>query len=210
MNRFLTRLGLLSTCVLLLAAGCNSQNPLSDLSQSRVDESACGLWQTEDEAVLLQIRKEPLSKNLPLTEFALVNMAEGKQTDVVRMVGFPTTIGDRNYFNLSVPSVMTNYLNLSSPIKDRLVLAQLATDAEIRKLFASIHGYGLVKYSVTEDFLYVFLPEEEYIAESIKAGEIKGSGSVIKDSAENVAAFFLTHDAQLFPDNLRICFKRLN
>ena len=169
--------------------GVESNRPLSDPRQARIDERPVGTWRAiiQDKTYFLHVGTGNIVGQSNWMELVLVNSGEKPSFYLHHRIGFPSTVGDKSFFNAANTSLQIPQLRGS----------------KTEELISSVERYDIFKYTVTEDYLDVWAADQEFVREAIQAGKIKGSGATIDDTTENLIRFIESSDPQLFNNSIR-------
>ncbi|MDP6543778.1 MAG: hypothetical protein QGH60_07265 [Phycisphaerae bacterium] len=170
--------------------GITSSRPLSDPLKAKIDQRLIGTWRTviRGETYYFHIGAGNILGKLNWMELALVKPGKKKPAFYMRhFIGFPTIIGDKNYFNIGYTSKLIPQLRGSKP----------------EELIASVDRYDIFQYKLDGDHLDILAPDQKFIRSSIKAGKIKGKDAKANDTAENLREFIKSVGKKMFPKKFR-------
>ncbi len=169
--------------------GLESPRPLSDPLQAQIDERVVGTWRAtiDGKTYYLHVGTGNIVGQSNWMELVLVNQGEKPSFYLHHRVGFSTTLGDKNFFNVANTSKTMSQLRGSTT----------------EQLMSSVAKYEVFKYTLTEDYLDVLAVDQKFVRESIEAGTIKGSGATIDDTSENIIHFIESSAPKLFTKNVR-------
>ncbi len=170
--------------------GVTTSRPLSDPLKAELDPRLIGTWRTiiRGNAYFFHIGAGNILGKLNWMELVLVKPGTKRPEFYMRhFIGFPTKIGDVTYFNVGYQPKMIPQLRGATP----------------EQVTASVDRYDIFLYKLEGDTLDIFAPNQRFIREAIKAGKIKGSGSKIEDTPENVIKFIKASGKTLFPRKFR-------
>jgi hypothetical protein len=102
-------------------------------------------------------------------------------------ISYPTTIGDKNYFNIGYTAKLVPQLRGTKP----------------QELIASVDRYDIFQYKFVGDTLEILAPDQKFIRTSIKAGKIKGKDAKTDDTSENIIKFIKSVGQKMFPKKFR-------
>jgi len=166
--------------------GITSSRPLSDPMETKIDQRLIGTWRTviRNETYYFHIGAGNILGKLNWMELVLVKPGKKKPAFYMRhFVGFPTIIGDKNYFNIGYTSKLVPQLRGAKP----------------KDLIASVDRYDIFQYKFVGDTLEILAPDQKFIRTSIKAGKIKGKDAKIDDTVEKLLAFMKSIGKKMFP-----------
>jgi hypothetical protein len=166
--------------------GITSSRPLSDPMQAKIDKRLIGSWRTviRNETYYFHIGAGNILGKLNWMELVLVKPGKKKPAFYMRhFVGFPTIIGDKNYFNIGYTSKLVPQLRGSKP----------------EELIASVDRYDIFQYKFVGDKLEILAPDQKFMRTSIKTGKIKGKDAKTDDTVENLLAFIKSVGQKMFP-----------
>ena len=169
--------------------GVESNRPLSDPSQAKIDERPVGTWQAvlDGKTYFLHAGTGNIVGQSNWMELVLVHPGEKPSFYLHHKIGFACTIGETSFFNVANLSVLISQLRDSKP----------------EELTSSVERYDIFKYDVTEDYLDVWPADQNFVREAIEAGKIKGSGTTIDDTTENLIRFIESSTEKLWGKNVR-------
>ncbi len=168
--------------------GVVTAQPLADPLKAEIDERPTGTWRAtiQEKTYYLHVGSGGIVGQANWMELILVNQGEKHSFYLHHRVGYTCTIGDQNYFHVA---------NMSKEI------SQLR-GVKAEELISSVERYSIMKYDVTEDTLDVWSADQKLVREAIEAGEIKGSGENLDDTAENVRRFIESAGPKLWRKNV--------
>jgi len=166
-----------------------SNRPLSDPHQAKIDERTVGTWRAtiQDRTYYLHVGTGNIVGQSNWMELVLVNQAEKPSFYLYHKIGFPSTLGDQSFFNVASLSIRISQLRGS----------------KTEELMSAVGRYDIYKYAVGEDYLDVWPTDQKFVRESIEAGKIKGNGATIDDTTENLIRFIESSSPKLFGENVR-------
>lgn len=170
--------------------GVTSSRPLSDPLKAKIDQRIIGTWRTviRGQTYYFHIGAGNILGKLNWMEVALVKTGKKKPDFYMRhFVGFPTAIGDDNYFNVGYFSKLIPQLRGAKP----------------EEVVASVDRYDIFYYKLTGDTLDISAPDQKLIRAAIKEGKIKGSDAKVDDTRENLIQFIKSSGRKLFPRAFR-------
>jgi len=169
--------------------GVESKRPLSDPHKAAIDERPVGTWRAviQEKTYFLHVGTGNIVGQSNWMELVLVNPGDKPTFYVYHKVGFPSKIGEMNFFNVANMSVL---------------IAQLR-GSKTEELISSVERYDVLKYEVTDEFLDVWPADQKVMRAAIEAGEVKGSDATIDDTAENLTRFIEASAAKLFTNKVR-------
>jgi len=169
--------------------GVESSCPLSDPHQAKIDERTVGTWRAiiKEKTYYLHVGTGNVVGKSNWMELVLVNPGEKPTFYLHHKIGFPNTIGENSFFNIA---------NLS------MLISQLR-GSKTEDLMSSVGRWDIFKYDVTEEYLDVWAPDQDFVRESIKAGKIKGTDASIDDTTENLIRFIESSAPKLFVKKVR-------
>ena len=155
--------------------GVESNRPLSDPRQAKIEERVVGTWRgtIQGKPYFLHVGIGNIVGQSNWMELVMVKQAEKPSFYMYHKIGFPSTIGDKCFFNVANVSKLIPQLRGS----------------KTEELISSVARYDIYKYEVTEDYLDIWAANQKFVRESIKAGKIKGTDATIDDTAENLIRF---------------------
>ena len=170
--------------------GITSSRPLSDPMKAKIDPRLIGTWRSviRGETYYFHIGAGNIMGKLDWMEVVLVKPGKKKPAFYMRhFVGFPTIIGDKNYFNIGYTSKLVPQLRGAKP----------------DELIASVDRYDVFQYEFVGDNLDIMAPNQKFIRTSIKGGKIKGSDAKVDDTIENLLAFIKSVGKKMFTTKFR-------
>ena len=170
--------------------GITSSRPLSDPLKGGIDQRLIGTWRTviRGETYYFHIGAGNILGKLNWMELALVKPGKAKPKFYMRhFIGFPTIIGDNNYFNIGYTSKLIPQLRGAKP----------------EELIASVDRYDIFQYKLVGDHLDILAPDQKFMRASIKAGKIKGKDAKTDDTSENIIEFIKSVGQKMFPKKFR-------
>ena len=170
--------------------GITSSRPLSDPLKGEIDQRLIGTWRTviRGETYYFHIGAGNILGKLNWMELALVKPGKKKPAFYMRhFIGFPTIIGDNNYFNIGYTSKLIPQLRGAKP----------------EEVIASVDRYDIFQYKLDGDNLDILAPDQKFIRTSIKAGKIKGKDAKADDTSENLIKFIKSVGQKMFPKKFR-------
>jgi len=170
--------------------GITSARPLSDPLKGGIDQRLIGTWRSviRGETYFFHIGAGNIMGKLNWMEVVLVKPGKKKPAFYMRhFVGFPTIIGDDNYFNIGYTSKLVPQLRGDKP----------------EAVIASVDRYDIFQYKFNGDHLDILAPDQKFIRTSIKAGKIKGSNAKADDTSENLIKFIKSVGKKMFPRKFR-------
>jgi len=170
--------------------GVGSTRPLSDPLKAEIDQRFIGTWRTviRGDTYFFHVGEGNILGKLNWTEFALVKMGKKKRTFYVRhFIGFPTTIGDRTFFNVGYTTKLIPQLRGATP----------------EQVIASVDRYDIFELRLDGDILHVVSANQKFLRAAIKEGKIKGADAKVDDTQENLVAFVTSDAKKLFPGGFR-------
>lgn len=169
--------------------GVESKRPLSDPHKAAIDDRPVGTWRTviQEKTYFLHVGTGNIVGQSNWMELVLVNPGERPTFYVYHKVGFPSTVGKLNFFNVANMSVL---------------IAQLR-GSKTEELISSVERYDILKYEVTDEFLDVWPADQKVVRAAIEAGEVKGVEATVDDTPENLARFIEASAAKLFTRKFR-------
>ncbi len=155
--------------------GVESNRPLSDPRQAKIEERVVGTWRgtIQGKPYFLHVGIGNIVGQSNWMELVMVKQAKKPSFYMYHKIGFPSTIGDKCFFNVANVSKLIPQLRGS----------------KTEELISSVARYDIYKYEVTEDYLDIWAADQKFVRESIKAGKIKGTDATIDDTAENLIRF---------------------
>jgi hypothetical protein len=189
--------GLFALAACLLAAGCDSKNPLSDPAQSKPDPRLAGIWRVVNEdGDTSYCHVGRAGDKLPpsvMVAVCVTHTKDGKVEGGGQMLLFPTVLGNTPYLNVAGCSNGDNASHLTKMQQEGWKPGLL-------------ESYSICKYRIDGDKLLLWLMAEAAKKQAIASGKIKGSlvgptkigPSVFTDSTENVARFVAAAGDSLF------------
>jgi len=168
--------------------GLESKCPLTDPHQAKIDERTVGTWRAviQEKTYFLHVGTGNVVGQSNWMELVLVNPGDKPTFYLHHKIGFPSTVGDKSFFNIANLSVLISQLRGS----------------ETKDLMSSVGRWDIFKYDVTEDYLDVWAPDQNVVREAIKAGKIKGTEASTDDTIENLLQF-LEATPELFAKKVR-------
>ena len=166
--------------------GITSSRPLSDPMQAKIDQRLIGSWRTtiRNETYYFHIGAGNILGKLNWMELVLVKPGKKKPAFYMRhFIGFPTIIGDKNYFNIGYTAKLVPQLRGAKP----------------EELIASVDRYDIFQYKFVGDTLEIMAPDQKFIRTAIKNGKIKGKDAKTDDTVENLLAFIKSVGKKMFP-----------
>jgi hypothetical protein len=185
----------------LLFTSCfDTKNPLSDPQKSKPDDRLAGVWRFRGESGEMNYYHfGHAGEKLPASLMRVVyvqHTPDGK-IQSAELLAFPTTIGDKNYLNVSE----------AEPSQLKSLEEKGWTDETFNK-------YLILRYQITGDVLTLQLIDQEAKKRAVETGKIKGvmekdkdgNPSVhFSDTTENLAKFVADSGDELFSkDVLRL------
>ena len=169
--------------------GVESNRPLSDPHQATIDERTVGTWRAiiKEKTYYLHVGTGNIVGQSNWMELALVNPGEKPMFYLHHKIGFPSKIGEDSFFNIANLSVLISQLRGSTT----------------EDLMSSVGRWDIFKYDVTEDYIDVWAPDQEFVREAIKTGAIKGTDASIDDTTENLIHFMESSAPKLFVNQVR-------
>ena len=170
--------------------GITSSRPLSDPLKAEIDQRLIGTWRTtiRNETYFFHIGAGNILGKLNWMELVLVKPGKKKPAFYMRhFIGFPTTIGDNNYFNIGYTSKLVPQLHGAKP----------------EEVIASVDRYDIFQYKLVGDNLDILAPDQKFIRTSIKEGKIKGKDAKADDTSENLIEFIKSVGQKMFPKKFR-------
>ncbi len=169
--------------------GVESNRSLSDPHQAKIDERTVGTWRAviKEKTYYLHVGTGNVVGQSNWMELVLVNPGEKPTFYLHHKIGFPCTVGENSFFNIANLSVLISQLR-GSATKD---------------LMSSVGRWDIFKYDVTEEYLDVWAPDQNFVREAIKAGKIKGTEASIDDTTENLIRFIESSAPRLFVKKVR-------
>jgi len=170
--------------------GITSARPLSDPLKAKIDQRLIGTWRTviRGETYYFHIGAGNILGKLNWMELALVKPGKQKPKFYMRhFIGFPTTIGENNYFNIGYTSKLIPQLRGAKP----------------EEVIASVDRYDIFQYKLVGDHLDILAPDQKFIRSSIKEGKIKGKDAKTDDTSENIIKFIKSVGKKMFPKKFR-------
>jgi hypothetical protein len=170
--------------------GISSARPLSDPLKAKIDQRLIGTWRTviRGETYYFHIGAGNILGKLDWMELVLIKPGKKKPKFYMRhFIGFPTTIGDKNYFNIGYTSKLIPQLRGAKP----------------QELIASVDRYDIFQYKLDGDNLDIMAPDQKFMRASIKAGKIKGKDAKTNDTSENIIKFIKSVGKKMFPKKFR-------
>ena len=170
--------------------GITSARPLSDPLKGGIDQRLIGTWRTviRGETYYFHIGAGNILGKLNWMELALVKPGKKKPKFYMRhFIGFPTIIGDNNYFNIGYTSKLIPQLRGAKP----------------EEMIAAVDRYDIFQYKLVGDHLDILAPDQKFIRASIKAGKIKGKDAKADDTMENIIKFIKSVGQKMFPKKFR-------
>lgn len=169
--------------------GVESNRPLSDPHQARIDDRPVGTWRAviQEKTYYLHVGTGNIVGQSNWMELVLVNPGDKPTFYLHHKVGFPSTIGAMSFFNVANTSVLISQLRGS----------------KTEELVSSVERYDILKYEVTEEYLDVWPADQKVVREAIQAGEVKGSDATIDDTTENLIRFVSASAPKLFTNKVR-------
>ena len=165
--------------------GITSSRPLSDPLKAEIDQRIIGTWRSviRGETYYFHIGAGNILGKLNWMEVVLVKPGKKKPAFYMRhFVGFPTIIGDKNYFNIGYTSKLVPQLRGAKP----------------EELIASVDRYDVFEYKFVGENLDIMAPNQKLIRTSIKEGKIKGSNAKVEDTVTNLLAFIKSMGKKMF------------
>ncbi len=169
--------------------GVESSRPLSDPHQAKIDDRTVGTWRAiiKEKTYYLHVGTGNIVGQSNWMELVLVNPGEKPTFYLHHKIGFPCTIGESSFFNIANLSVLVSQLRGS----------------KTEDLMSSVGRWDIFKYDVTEEYLDVCAPDQDFVREAIKAGKIKGTDASIDDTTENLIQFIESSAPKLFTKKVR-------
>jgi hypothetical protein len=169
--------------------GVESNRPLSDPHQAKIDDRAVGTWRAviKQKTYYLHVGTGNIVGQSNWMELVLVNPGEKPTFYLHHKIGFPSTVGENSFFNIANLSVLISQLRGSTT----------------EDLTSSVGRWDIFKYDVTEEYLDVWAPDQNFVREAIKAGKIKGADASIDDTTENLIRFIESSAPKLFVKKVR-------
>ncbi|MDP6544040.1 MAG: hypothetical protein QGH60_08625 [Phycisphaerae bacterium] len=170
--------------------GISSSRPLSDPLKAKIDQRLIGTWRTvlRGETYYFHIGAGNILGKLNWMELVLIKPGKKKPKFYMRhFIGFPTIIGDKNYFSIGYTSKLIPQLRGAKP----------------EELIASVDRYDIFQYKFVGDKLDILAPDQKFIRSSIKAGKIKGKDAKTTDTMENLLKFIKSVGQKMFPKKFR-------
>ena len=170
--------------------GITSSHPLSDPLKGGIDERLIGTWRSviRGEAYYFHVGAGNILGKLNWMELVLVKPGKKKPAFYMRhFIGFPTIIGDNNYFNIGYTSKLIPQLRGAKP----------------EEVIASVDRYDIFQYKLDGDNLDILAPDQKFIRASIKEGKIKGKDAKADDTSENLIKFIKSVGQKMFPKKFR-------
>ena len=169
--------------------GVESNRPLSDPHQAKIDERTVGTWRAiiKEKTYYLHIGTGNIVGQSNWMELVLVNPGEKPTFYLHHKIGFPSNVGENSFFNIANLSVLISQLRGSTT----------------EDLMSSVGRWDIFKYELTEDYLDVWAPDQKFVREAIKAGTIKGTDASVDDSTENLIHFIESSAPKLFVSKVR-------
>ncbi|MFV1966785.1 MAG: hypothetical protein ACC628_15275 [Pirellulaceae bacterium] len=169
--------------------GVEADRPLSDPHQAQIDERVVGTWRAiiQEKVYFLHVGTGNVVGQSNWMELALVNPGEKPKFYLHHKIGFPSTVGGKRFFNVANLSVLISQLRGSTT----------------EDLMSAVERWDIFKYEVTEDYLDVWAPDQDFVREAIKAGAIKGADASIDDATENLIQFIESSAPKLFVKKVR-------
>jgi len=168
--------------------GIGAKQPPGDPQQAKVDERIIGVWRgtIQEKTYYLHVGTGNLTE-ANWMEVALILQGKDKSFYVHHKIGFPSSIGDTDFFHIANTARLVSQLRGSTK----------------EQLLSSVSRYDSFKYDVTEEYLDVFPANQEFLKDTIKAGKIKGKDATIDDTPENLRHFIESSRAKLFGKAIR-------
>ena len=169
--------------------GVESNRPLSDPHQAKIDDRTVGTWRAvmKGKTYYLHVGTGNVVGKSNWMELVLVNPGEKPLFYLHHKIGFPSTLGDQSFFNVANLSVLVSQLRGTTT----------------KELTSSVGKYDILKYNVTEEYLDVWPADQKFIREAIQTGKIKGAEATIDDTMENLGRFIAAPDSKLFGNKIR-------
>ena len=155
--------------------GVESRRPLSDPQKAKIENRAVGTWRAtiSTNQYYLHAGAGNIVGKSDWMELVLVHPREKPSFYVHHKIGFVSVVGGQDYFNVANLSVLTTQLRGSKP----------------EELAAAVERYDILKYEVNGDTMIVWAADQKFVKAAIESGKIKGHGSTIDDSMENLNQF---------------------
>jgi len=169
--------------------GVESNHPLSDPHQAKIDERTVGTWRAiiKEKTYYLHVGTGNIVGQSNWMELVLVNPGDKPTFYLHHKIGFPSKVGENSFFNIANLSVLISQLRGSTT----------------EDLTSAVGRWDIFKYDVTEEYLDVWAPDQNFVREAIKAGKIKGTEASIDDTTENVIRFIESSAPKLFVKKVR-------
>jgi len=188
-------LGIFLLSALATFTSClESKNSVTDAKQGGRDRALCGAWKYKD--------KDGILWTLQL------GYLDGEFKSPWMGCTFATT-DETEHASSYLPCFVSrvagvNYLNLAGEID--LTANQIAADAA---LLEKIHQYSILKYEIKDATLILTTADDSFLKKAITAGSIKGEGTSLTASSEELAPFLEKNHAQVFPAKNAVRFSPL-
>ena len=169
--------------------GMESNRPLSDPHQAKIDDRTVGTWRAviNDKTYFLHVGAGNVVGKSNWMELVLVNPGDKPTFYLHHKIGFPSTVGENSFFNIANLSVLISQLRGSTT----------------EDLASAVGRWDIFKYDVTEEYLDVWAPDQNFVREAIKTGTIKGADASIDDTTENLIHFIESSAPKLFVKKFR-------
>jgi len=169
--------------------GVESDRPLSDPHQAKIDERTVGTWRAiiQEKTYYLHVGIGNVVGQSNWMELVLVNPGEKPTFYLHHKIGFPSIVDGKSFFNVANLSVLISQLRGS----------------KTEDLMSSVGRWDIFKYDVTEDYLDVWAPDQNLVRKAIKAGTLKDADASIDDTTENLIQFMESSAPKLFVKKVR-------